>query len=212
MIKAKKIGLILEKDVLVDSILKNDIVIRVCCEFLDADYDRLYLKYPEDQDQVAQYFYEGKSVEISINTMHGRITYPAKIIYEPKDNLIVVEYYKVATVFEKRKYFRVNATKKLKITQDGFDLDALTLNISSGGFRLIMNDELDENKVYYGLLNLSNKDEPIKVKFKVLTVRFLATEKKYEVAAEFQDILETERKKITKFCFDIQTLMLNKTE
>ncbi|MCQ2957445.1 MAG: PilZ domain-containing protein [Candidatus Gastranaerophilales bacterium] len=210
MIKAKKIGLILEKEVLVDAILKNDIVIRVCCEFLDAEYDRLLLKYPEDQDQLAQYFYEGKSVEVSINTMNGRITYPAKVMYEPKDKLIVVEYYKVTTVFEQRKFFRVNATKKLKISTDNFEIDALTLNISGGGMKLMLNDELDENKIYYGLLNLSNNEEPAKVKFKVLEVRFLATEKKYEAGVEFTDLLETERKKITKFCFDIQTAMLNK--
>ena len=75
-----------------------------------------------------------------------------------------------------------------------------------------MNEELDENKIYYGLLNLSNTEAPVKVKFRVLTVRFLAGEKKYEIAALFEDLLETERKKITKFCFDIQTSMLNKIE
>ena len=149
MIKARKIGLILDKEIQLDATLKNGVTVAVTCGFLDADYDRLYLRYPNDKIQLSQYFYEGRDVFVSIDTLDGRRTYLSKVIYEPKDELIVVEYYEDDfNTLQKRKILRVRATRTIDVRVNDKFLPMLTIDISGGGCRLLSSVDI-KNEPYY---------------------------------------------------------------
>ena len=62
MLKAKKIGLILDKEVLLETTLRSGMTIAVVCEYIEADIDRLYLRFPDDKKQLGQYFYNDKTI------------------------------------------------------------------------------------------------------------------------------------------------------
>ena len=102
MIRVKKIGLVIEREVSIKSVLKDGTEIIVACEFISAEQDRLYLRYPDNKVNISQYFYEGKTVEVLLSTLDGMLIYPALILYEPEDKLIVVEYYKSDIQQQKR--------------------------------------------------------------------------------------------------------------
>jgi len=210
MIKVKKIGLIVEETVYVDSVLRNGMVIRVPCQFLDADYDRLYLKFPPEKSDFSQYFYAGKIINVTLDTIDGRRTYPAFILYEPKKGLLVVEYYEEKNTNQKRQDFRVKATKLIDVNINGINVHAVTIDISGGGMRLIIADELKEGQEYNATLIMHSKEPPIPLTFAVRNIYFISSEKQYEISAEFINISEQDKKRITKFCFDMQTRFINK--
>jgi len=210
MIKFKKIGLILEENVFIDSVLKNGMIIRIPCQIIGAEYDRLFLKFPQEKIEYAQYFYEGKSINVTLDTLDGRRIYPALILYEPKDNLIVVEYYEEELTNQKREHFRVKATKLVDVKINGANIHAVTIDISSGGFRILLAEELKENEIYEATLILNQDEPPINLTFKIHHIFFISSENQYENLCEFVSLTEHDQKKITKFCFDIQTKFINK--
>ncbi len=208
MIKAKKIGLILDREVQIDAVLKSSMIIGVACQFIDADYDRLYLRYPDDKIQLSQYFYEGRTVDVSLDTLDGRRTYPAKILYEPANGIIVVEYYEDDNVFQKRKILRVRATRAIDVKISERYTPMLTIDISGGGCRILSPYELKNESIVDALLRLIAGQPQIKMKLKVLNSQFLPVENKYEISVEFFEIRESDRKKIMKFCYDTQAAIL----
>jgi len=210
MIKVKKIGLILEENIYVDSILRNGMVIRVPCEFLDADYDRLYLKFPPEKREFSQYFYEGKIINVTLDSIDGRRIYPALILYEPKNGLLVVEYYENNNTNQRRQDFRVKATKLIEVNINDVNVHAVTIDISGGGMRFIIADELQDGAEYKASLIMHSKEQPIPLTFLVRNVYFVSSEKQYEISAKFVSISEQDRQRITKFCFDMQTRFINK--
>ncbi len=209
MIKAKKIGLILDKEVQVDAILKGGMTIGVTCELLDADYDRLYLKFPDDKEQLHQYFYEGREVEVSLDTLEGHCTYLGFVIYEPEDSIIVVEYCDAAKKEQNRRLLRVRATRVFELQIGEKHLSTLTIDLSGGGCRLLAQEEVKAGTIADALLRLNPNLPPIKMKIRVISSRYFSVENKYEISVEFIGIKESDRKQITKFCFDTQSASLN---
>lgn len=210
MIKARKIGLILDREIQLDALLKNGVVVSVECEFLDAEYDRLFLKFPSDKLQFSQYFYENREVVVNIDTLEGRRAYPAKVIYEPEDGLIVVEYYEDDNIMQKRKILRVSATRSIDIKINDKYVPMLTIDISGGGCRLLSSVDVKVNAIVDAVLRLSSTQQPIKMKLRVCGSQFLNAENKYEISVEFLEIRESDRKKIMKFCYDMQSSSLLK--
>ena len=210
MIKFKKIGLIVEENVFIDSILKNGMVIRVPCQIIGAEYDRLFLKFPPEKIEYAQYFYEGKTINVTLDTLDGRRIYRALILYEPKGSLIVVEYYPEDSSNQKREHFRVKATKLLDVNINGAKIHAVTIDISSGGFRILLAEELKENEEYEATFILNQDEPPINLSFRIRHIFFISSEYQYENSCEFVKLTEQDQKRITKFCFDMQTKFINK--
>ena len=210
MIKARKIGLILDREIQIDALLKNGVVVSVECEFIDAEYDRLFLKYPIDKMQFSQYFYEDREIIVNIDTLDGRRAYPAKVIYEPQNGLIVVEYYEDDNILQKRKILRVNATRSIDIKVNDKYIPMLTIDISGGGCRLLSSVDLKSNAIVESVLRLSANQPPIKMKLRVCGSQFLNAENKYEISVEFLEIRESDRKRIMKFCYDVQSSSLLK--
>ena len=204
MIKAKKIRLILDKTVQLETELKSGMVVSVTCEFLNAEYDRLYLKFPADKEQLAQYFYNDKTIRVSVDTIDGRRIYPAKILYEPSDNLIVVEYYDDENISQKRNILRVRATKVVDVKIAGKIVSMLTIDLSGGGCKLLSPLELKAGMVLNAYLKLRHNENPISVKVKILGCKYLAAESKYEIPVEFKEIKESDRAKIVRFCYNVQ--------
>lgn len=205
MIKAKKIGLILDKDILLEAELKNGIVISVNCEFIDADYDRLYLRFPDDKVQMEQYFYEDRTVSVGIDTLDGRRVYPAKVLYAPAEGLIVIEYFEDENILQKRKILRVRATKAIDVRVQDKNIAMLTIDISGGGCKILSPVELAKGSFADGYLKLISGAKPIKVKMKIHRINFLSAENKYELSCEFCEIKEADRKIIMQYCYNVQS-------
>lgn len=208
MLKAKKIGLILDKEVGLEISLKNGNKILVATEFIDADYDRLYLRFPDNQEQLAQYFYSDRTVQVILDTFDGRRIYPAKILYEPQDGLIVVEYNEETDAFQKRMAFRVRLTKLIDIEVGDEYVSMPTIDISAGGCKFLSPIELKEGVFYDSYLHLQSDKPAIRILLKIRQIKFLSIENKYEISAEFQEIKEVDRKKVAKMCYDVQTGLL----
>lgn len=208
MLKAKKIGLILDKEVGLEISLKNGNKILVATEFIDADYDRLYLRFPDNQEQLAQYFYSDRTVQVILDTFDGRRIYPAKILYEPQDGLIVVEYNEETDAFQKRMAFRVRLTKLIDIEVGDEYVSMPTIDISAGGCKFLSPIELKEGVFYDSYLYLQSDKPAIRILLKIRQIKFLSIENKYEISAEFQEIKEVDRKKVAKMCYDVQTGLL----
>ena len=208
MLKAKKIGLILDKEVGLEISLKNGNKILVATEFIDADYDRLYLRFPDNQEQLAQYFYSDRTVQVILDTFDGRRIYPAKILYEPQDGLIVVEYNEETDAFQKRMAFRVRLTKLIDIEVGDEYVSMPTIDISAGGCKFLSPIELKEGAFFDSYLHLQSDKPAIRILLKIRQIKFLSVENKYEISAEFQEIKEVDRKKVAKMCYDVQAGLL----
>lgn len=210
MIKAKKIGLILEKEIKLEATLRNGIVVGVDCEFINADYDRLYLKFPDEKKELAQYFYSYRTITVNLDTLEGRREYPAKILYEPTNELIVVEYYQDENISKKRKILRVRTTRVIDIQVENENIQALTIDISAGGCRILSQVEIPQDTICSAFLKLRAHSQTIPLKIKIKNCNFLPVENKYEIGAEFVEIAETDRKMIMKFCYEVQAEILAK--
>lgn len=205
MIKAKKIGLILDRDIALDTQLKNGMIIRVTCELIEADYDRLYLRFPLDKLDLAQYFYDGKKIKVHLDTIDGIQTYDAIILYQPEDELIVVEYYEFLKFSQKRNALRIKTSKVVDLEYNDTTIPMITINLSASGMKLISSQILEKDKIYTAYLSLLAGTKQIKLNIKVINVVYLSAENKYEIASEFIDINEKDKKTIMKYCFDVQT-------
>lgn len=208
MLKAKKIGLILDKEVGLEISLKNGNKILVATEFIDADYDRLYLRFPDNQEQLAQYFYSDRTVQVILDTFDGRRIYPAKILYEPQDGLIVVEYNEETDAFQKRMAFRVRLTKLIDIEVGDEYVSMPTIDISACGCKFLSPIELKEGAFFDSYLHLQSDKPAIRILLKIRQIKFLFIENKYEISAEFQEIKEVDRKKVAQMCYDVQAGLL----
>ena len=209
MIKAKKIGLIVEREVQIDAVLKNGMVVTVSCEFIDADYDRLYLRFPSDKMQLSQYFYEGRIVDVNLDTLDGRRTYASCVLYEPEDGIFVVEFTNDKKFLQKRKILRIRTTKMIDIKVGKETVLMLTIDISAGGCRVLSPVDVKVGTLADALLRLVPNQPPIEALIKVKNVTHLSAEGKYELSLEFVEISEPNKRRITKFCYDTQAAILS---
>lgn len=209
MIKAKKIGLILEREIQIDAVLKNGVVVTVSCEFIDSDFDRLYLKFPSDKMQLAQYFYEGRIIDVNLDTLDGRRTYSSCILYEPDDGIIVVEFTNDKKFLQKRKVLRIRTTKMIDVKVGKETILMLTIDISAGGCRVLSPVEVKIGTLADAVLRLFPNQPPIEALIKVKNSKYLPVESKYELSVEFVEISEPNKRRITKFCYDTQAAILS---
>ncbi len=208
MIKAKKIGLIIDSKVQVDAILKDKTTVGVTCQFIDCEHDRLYLRFPDDKLQLKQYFYEGREVEISLYTIDGNRSYLGLIIYEPEDGLIVVEYQEITKLKQNRKMLRVKATRTIDLKLNGELVSLHTVDIGGGGCMIVSFQDIPIDTETEAYLRLIPGVPAIKTKIKVLWSKYIPNEEKYYVAISFIEIKEFDCKKIVNFCYDIQLAQL----
>lgn len=211
MIKVKKIGLVIEREVTIKSVLKDGTEIAVACEFISAENDRLYLRYPNDKIDLAQYFYEGKTIDVLLKTLDGALSYPSIILYEPDDKLIVVEYYPTDNDYtqQKRKVFRVKTNKHIQIEYNGKTCQACTMDISAGGFKFVTSENLELEGIYRTTFVINPNEKSTTLEFQVKKTEYIPNDEQYMVSAEFINLDELSTKKLVKFCFNSQISMLN---
>jgi len=212
MIKVKKLDLLLEEEIMISATMRDGMVLPVFCAFIDAEYDRLYLEYPLNKMQYAQYFYEGRDIDVHLTTSNGEVNYKAKVIYEPEDGLIVVEYYKSNVYEQRRNFVRVKTTKFLDIFAGDKTVSATTLDLSASGCKFMTVEKFTSGDILSANLILYSATEPLEVNLKILETRYNTIKSVYEATCEFLEMKETDRKKIIKFCYDKQTGLINKND
>ncbi|MDD3593333.1 MAG: PilZ domain-containing protein [Candidatus Gastranaerophilales bacterium] len=205
MIKAQKISLILNKDVIVYDTLRDGTENVIKTLFVDAEYDRLFLKFPVDKRGYSQYFYEGKEIKVRLETINGTLVLNSIIISAPdEDGVIIVEYYEDEdSVVQQRQFLRVNARLNMQIETGKFSIKAKTINLSGNGIKFITSEKFniaDELKIK---LTLTDNTWPIQAVVKVLNTA-LNDDNEFEIITQFTTISENDRKRIMRYCFEVQ--------
>ncbi len=104
-------------------------------------------------------------------------------------------------VLQQREFVRVNATRPVLVyaAKDGYEIESYTVDISGGGFLLAGPDTLKAGDRVQFRLALGPEIEPVTGIAKILRV-----DSRGRRAAVFEEISETERRRLIRFIFDCQ--------
>ena len=182
--------------------------LEINCIVRREESDRISLTFPDDMQEFAHYLFEGQEIDLILYTDRGIRVLDSIVIDSPLEGDFVVEYYEDDNNIQRREYVRAQVKANLMIYQRGIvhPIKTTTIDIGGGGLRFntpeefIVGDEIDF------ALNLPGMDLPIKGSGEVL--KMVKQDDGDWAVILFTKILESDRNKIIKYCFEIEAAKL----
>ncbi len=172
------------------------------CLIKSIQKDRLSLKFPKEMLEYAKYLEEGNEVPVKIFTPSGVRMFTSMILNSPLESEFVIEYVEDNIKVQRREYLRINIETKVVIKRlNSESITVNTLDIGGGGIRFFYEGELSPGEVVDCNLYLPFQMSSIKARGNILDKPHL---NKNEHVVIFSKILESDRDKIIKKCFEVQ--------
>ena len=192
----------LEKDqrVKITAIISKVRVVEVSCKILWVESDRIALAFPKKESDIAQYFHEGKDVEVIIYTDKGIFVFNSIVIESPYEPAFVIELPEEKQKIQRREYVRVSVNYNFTLLDGENKYFTETINIGGGGVRLKSDIEFELGSIWNFSLKLPKWSDPVKGYCKILYTYKNADD--FITAVKFVNIDESSRNKIIKLCFE----------
>ena len=170
------------------------------CTVLLPQRDRLFLSFPPQYEEYAQYLNEGQELTAVLHAENGLQLFDSIILNSPLDKHFIIEYDTNATIVQRREYVRVKARIDMMLETNGKYTKATTENIGGGGIKFNAIQEFKKNDTINYSLKLPEMDNSIKGTLRIIKID------KHELGTSYVGIYttinETDRNKIIKFCFE----------
>lgn len=144
-----------------------------------------------------------KVYKCSVNTNKSLLKFKTKAvkISDDKYSFLIPSNY---TEIQRREHTRVNSALPVKIINNGFEVNAETVNISGGGMKLKTQKAFNKGDVVNIIINFSTT-KSIKLKYEILRVEKSGDRNlNYIASGVFQNINNIDRISIVQFCFKQQ--------
>lgn len=180
----------------------------ILCKIKEVESDRISLTFPPECMDIARYLIEGNDVEVLIYTDSGIYIFDSIVINSPLDEEFVVELPEASDKIQRRKYVRAPIATRIDVISKTSRIKTTTVNIGGGGMRFYSPRVLPPDSEWDFLLYLPQWDEPIRGTGSILySVR---KDKDTVTIMRFDDILESDRSKIIKVCFEEESFRLKR--
>jgi len=172
------------------------------CLVKDVQNDRLLLKFPKEMLKYAKYLEEGKEVPVKIFTPMGVKMFSAMILDSPLSPDFVIEYVEDSIQIQRREYSRVTLETKVIIERlEDVNIVTHTIDISGGGIRFFYEGSFSPDELINCRLYLPFQMTSIQSKGHIINKPHL---NKNEHVVLFNKIIESDRAKIIKKCFEVE--------
>lgn len=172
------------------------------CFIQSIHKDRLSLKFPTEALNFSDYLGEGEEVLVKIFTPTGVKIYDAMILHSPLEPEFIIEYVENHAQVQRREYLRMDFETKVIIEREGKDnIITQTLDIGGGGIRFVYEGDFEDKEEVSCYLYLPLLPNAVRAVGQIVKAPYL---KSSEHIVQFTHILERERDKIIKQCFDIE--------
>lgn len=173
------------------------------CTIKEIYTDRVSLDCNQNVLLYPQYLQEGEEVKIQVYASSGVKAFDAIIINSPLDGDFVVEYIGDYVQIQRREYARAPLETKVIIERDGEkNVVTHTLDIGGGGVRFYHEGKFHNQENVVCRLYLPMILASIQAKSTIIDPPHLQTNQHVLL---FTSIKETDRDKILKKCFEIET-------
>lgn len=168
---------------------------------IEPEPDRLNLSFPESQNDVAPFLFEGVEIKAFIYTYTGIIIIDSIVYDSPYKGQFVIEYNNNQQIIQRRKYIRVPCKDDLFIQDEDGNIKTQAIDISGGGIRFNSDTPLTINNIYQVQLRLNYCKQMIKAEGLIHKKKFYHPN---EYVLEFTNIDEKDRDKIIQKCKESQ--------
>ena len=173
------------------------------CSIKKIYSDRISLDYPRELVTYSDYLQEGDEVNIKILTPSGIKMFDAMILDSPINGEFIIESVADFIRIQRRKYLRMPLKAKIIIErEDAKNIVTQTLDISGGGIRFEGLNTFYENENVGCMLFLPRELSSTKAQGIILKTEHLP---KNQHVMLFTKIMERDRDKIIKVCFEIES-------
>lgn len=173
------------------------------CVVKDIQKDRLSLAFPRETLSYVEYLQEGSEVPVKIFTPSGVRMFNAMVLNSPLEPDFVIEYVEDSIQIQRREYPRVKFDTKVIIERaTGENIVTQTFDIGGGGLRFRSDADFAQNEPVSCRLYFKEQVSSLKIEGIILKKPHLQP---YERVLFFTKILESDRDKIVKKCFEIES-------
>ncbi|MFH0703090.1 MAG: PilZ domain-containing protein [bacterium] len=172
----------------------------IVCSIKWVEYDRIALIYPENEQELAKYLYEGKELEIIIYMDKGVYVFDSIVIDSPFTVDFVIELPEERTKIQRREYIRVPIKLGLILNKTGHKIKTATINVGGGGIRFKVNKDLKVNDIWSFKLCLPRNLGEVQGCGEILYT--IKQDNTMASVIKFLNIEENDRNKIIKMCFE----------
>ena len=177
--------------------------IEVNCSIINAEDDRIYLTFPDNNQELAELFYEGQEIVVDLKTRNGMRKYKSIVIDSPLEGDFSVEYYEDPSKIQRRQYVRVDRTCDLMLYHGKDVIKTKTINISGGGLRFIAKQNFVLGDEWEFSLYLPKLHFPVKGTGEIIYMIHQENSYSYSVI-DFRSIKEMDRNRIMRACFEAE--------
>lgn len=183
-------------------------VLEINCTVRREEYDRIALTFPDEMQDFAQYLFEGQEIDLILYTERGIKLLDSIVIDSPLEGDFVVEYYDDETSIQRREYVRVPVKTDFVIYQRGENrpVKTTTIDVGGGGVRFNAKEEMIIGDSISFSLQLPGMDSPIKGDGEIINM--VKQDDSLWSVISFSKILESDRNKIIKYCFEVEAVRL----
>ena len=174
------------------------------CIIIKAEDDRIYLDFISQDLALAEYFYEGQEIEVSLYTDKGIRVYDSIVLYSLIEGAFVIEYYEEVNKLQRREYMRINAIYDLILYYGKEVVRTKTINISGGGLRFSVKQEFIVGEELEFSLYLPQRKIPVNGCGKIIEMVKQENSSNYSII-EFNHIKEMDRSRIMRACFALES-------
>ena len=178
----------------------SKIPVELECTIKRIDKDRIFLDFPKVLKNYTQYLNEGKELGVLIYTENGIRISDSIVLDPPLSEELVIEYPDNFNTIQRREYVRVPMRLELILNKKNRKIRTQTINISGGGIRFTLNNEIGLNEIWSFILYLPGAREPARAEGEILYV--IKQDYKIFGVIRFSDISIQERDKLIRLCFE----------
>lgn len=180
----------------------------ITCVTKWTESDRVALVFPDTHKHLARNLPMGKELEAVVYTDTGVYVFDSIVINSPLEHDFVIELPDEKKRIQRRDYVRAHYNLRMILDKNNSEIPATTINISGGGARLSLKEELKTNDVWNFTLHMPDET---RIKGKCIVLYSLLQGKIMVSAVKFIDINEIDRNRIIKKCFEeeVKKLQLN---
>lgn len=173
------------------------------CLIKEVFSDRISLDFPDEILDFAESLEEGSELMVKVFTPSGVKVFDSIVLYSPLEHDFVIEYAEIEKEIQRREYTRVLLETKVVIQRRAGkgNIVTNTVDVSGGGIKFYYDGGFEpEEEVNVALFLPQSK--AVQARGIIIYNQKLAAT---EHVLYFTDIDESDRDRIVKVCFDIQT-------
>ena len=178
------------------------------CTIKDVYSDRMSLDVSDEIIDNAKYLQEGAEIAVKVFTQSGIRIFNSIVLNSPEEPEFIIEYVENSIQLQRRNFSRVAFECPLLIKRiTDRDIKAKTIDISGGSIRFVTEEELSFDKKLEVYFYLPEGHKAVSFVGHLVGLEHLPQN---EYVIVFDEISETDRNKIIKKCFEIETSMYKK--